>query len=108
VDGVGTFQNYKEFTFTGSDLPAGLTASDWNVPDEFGNLDHYFTPNNVAVDGTYVQLKVPGGQTTSPVYSAEISTDVDNIRYASVRTTAILGDPAGTCNGIEVPLSLHE
>lgn len=98
VDGVGTFQNYQEFTFTGSDLPAGLSPSSYTV-DDAKYLAHHFSPSNVAVSGGYVQLKVPGGQSTSPVQSAEITTDVSNILYASVRTTAILGDPAGTCNG---------
>src|ERR1700760_3171587 len=69
LDGVGTFQNYQEFTFTGSDLPAGISPSADTVDDP-NYLAHQFTPDNVAVNGGYVQLKVPGGQTTSPVLSA--------------------------------------
>ena len=46
-----------------------------------------------------LQLKVPGGQTSSPISGAEIYTNDRDILYGSVRTTAQISDVAGTTNG---------
>ncbi|KAH6886995.1 concanavalin A-like lectin/glucanase domain-containing protein [Thelonectria olida] len=90
-----SFANHASYTFTGSSLPAGLYASNYGVGDT-----HTFTPNNVIIRDGYLQLLVNGGQTAKPYKSAQIETTVTNIKYASVRTVAILTEPAGVCNGM--------
>ncbi|TDZ30794.1 Beta-glucanase [Colletotrichum spinosum] len=70
-------------------VPAGLKASDYNV-DEYT-----YKPSNVAINGGYLLLKVNANSFTS----GEVTT-TSKMRYASVRTVAILSDPAGTCNGM--------
>ncbi|UPK95868.1 hypothetical protein LCI18_006803 [Fusarium solani-melongenae] len=89
------FTNKKVFTFPGNKLPNGLTASNYPAGDS-----HSFLPANVKVRNNYLELHVPGGQTKMPYKSAEVVTDVQNIKYASVRTTAIFSEPAGVCNGM--------
>ena len=84
-------------------LPAGLVASTSVVNDTAGNshalYNHQFTPAQVSVSGGYLNLKVPGGQTTSPIQSAEVGTCQENILYASVRIIGIMGHSPGTVCG---------
>ena len=94
------FTNKKVFTFPGNKLPKGLTASNYPAGDS-----HSFLPANVKVRNNYLELHVPGGQTKMPYKCAEVITDVQNIKYASVRTTAIVSVPAGVCNG--KPVLVH-
>lgn len=89
-----TFANHASYTFTGSSLPAGLVASNYGVGGT-----HTFTMDNVVVRNGYLELLVNGAQTAMPYKSAQIETTVTNIKYASVRTVAILTEPAGVCNG---------
>lgn len=104
VPGVGSFTSAETFTFTGTTLPAKLMSSNYIVRDA-AHFDHQFESAQVTVSGGYLQLKMPGGQTANPLKSAEVTTTFSNIRYASVRTTAILGNPAGACNGkFDTPL----
>ena len=78
-------------------------ASNYLVEDTLGNpqatYNHAFTPADVSVSGGFLQLKVPGGQTKSPLNCAEVVTTLSDIHYASVRTTAIFSSVAGTVNG---------
>ena len=67
-------------------------------PDPPAVYDHLFVPENVRVRNVFLELVVPGGQTTSPLQCAEVSTDFE-VLYASVTTYAILTDEAGVCNG---------
>lgn len=95
VGGYG-YANRVIFDFKGrTSLPDGLYASTWPI----GNT-HKFDASNVVVGGGYLNLKVPGGQTAMPYSSAEVTTTIDNMKYASVRTVAILSEPAGVCNGM--------
>ncbi|KAK4629151.1 hypothetical protein CLAFUW4_08507 [Fulvia fulva] len=91
------------FTFDGNALPTGLVASPDTVKDKESNLDatfdHQFNVSNVQVQDGYLELRVPGGQTTSPIQCAEVSTDFE-VMYASVMTYAILVDEPGVCNGM--------
>lgn len=89
------FDNHLSFSFDGDSLPDGLTASDYGSGDGPG-----YKPANAVVSDGYLQLTVPGGQTEKPYWGGEVSTDVFNILYASVRTVAILTEPAGVCNGM--------
>jgi len=62
-------------------------------------LSHNFDAANVAVKDGYLQLLVPGGQEgQQTISSAQVSTTFD-VKYASVRTWAILTEVAGVCNG---------
>ncbi|KAH0435484.1 hypothetical protein CcaCcLH18_04876 [Colletotrichum camelliae] len=85
------------FNFTGATkLPDGLYTSVYTV----GEGTHQYTTGNVNVAGGYLQLKVPGSQKSMPYTGGEIATTEDRILYASVRTVAILSEPAGVCNGM--------
>ena len=103
VAGVGRFNHYASTTFTGSVLPNWLIASDNTVQDTSSNpnalYDHTFVPSNVAVSGGYLNLKVPGGQTSGPIRSAEVATSISNILYASVRVNTILTSEPGVVDG---------
>jgi hypothetical protein len=102
VSGAGVFTNTHTFTFSGSSLPSGLAASDWEISDAPpAPYHHTFSPNNVKIANGVMKLIVPGGQTGPSISSAEVSTTaaIGNILYASVRTTAILGGVPGSCNG---------
>lgn len=103
VPGTGVFTQKSTWTFTGSTLPSGLQASDYTVTDTAGNpqakYDHSFIPGNVKVSGGYLQLKVPGGQTKSPITCAEVTTSASNILYASARINAILTSEPGVVDG---------
>ncbi|CCF40237.1 hypothetical protein CH063_02304 [Colletotrichum higginsianum] len=95
VVGGYAYTNRAIFDFAGrTSLPEGLYASTWPIGDT-----HKYDASNVVVGGGYLNLKVPGGQTAKPYSSAEVSTTFSNIKYASVRTVAILSEPAGVCNG---------
>lgn len=94
VDRQNEFDNHSLWTFEGSDLPAGLERSAYPV----GSTHTYLRENAIVRDG-YLELLVNGGQTSMPYTCAEVVTSASNIRYASVRTVAILTEPAGVCNG---------
>ena len=95
VDRQAEFDHSQTFTFESGSLPQGLIASNY----ELGAGTHRYTPDNVNVRDGYLELLVPGGQTSMPYACGEINTEVSNILYASVRTVAILTEPAGVCNG---------
>ena len=99
IGGVGSFTQLASYTFTGTDLPNGLVRNSYTVDDVGSPYTHTFQTQNAYVSDGYLNLKVPGGQTTSPISSAEVQTSITDIMYASVRTTAIFGTSAGTCNG---------
>jgi hypothetical protein len=101
VPGVGTFMNYENWDFsTLTALPEGLVASDNTIENGPPALYwHQFSPNNVVVKGGYMTLTLPGGQDTSPISCAQVTTTIDNIFYASIRTYAILGAAPGAVNG---------
>ncbi|KAF5023473.1 hypothetical protein F66182_4473 [Fusarium sp. NRRL 66182] len=94
VDRAVKFANKKVWTFTGKTLPEGLYASDYPV-----GKTHVYKSSGVTLRNGYLELTVKGGQKAKPYKCAEIATEVDNIKYASVRTVAILSEPAGVCNG---------
>jgi len=94
VDRQTQFANKAVYTFESGQLPAGLAASN------YGGGARTFTPNNVRFSNNYLELLVNGGQTQMPYTCSEVTTTVSNILYGSVRTTAILTDPAGVVNGM--------
>lgn len=88
------FDNHVSWTFEGGSLPEGLTASNYGAGET-----REFIPDNAIVRGGYLELLVNGGQTAMPYTCGEVVTNVENIKFASVRTVAILTEPAGVCNG---------
>ena len=101
VDRQTQFNNHKSWTFTGSSLPSGLEASNYAIGGS-----QVYVPQNAYVQNGYLNLLVNGGQTAKPYKGGEVVTSISNIKYASVRTVAILTDPAGVCNGMNISTSL--
>lgn len=97
----GTFAHHALYTFDTPTLPAGLTISN-NPPihDPSAPFSHRMSSANVALHPPYIHLTVPGGQTTSPIQCAEISTSISDIKYASVRTMALFSSEPGVCHGL--------
>jgi len=106
VPGVGRFNQYVKYDFAKwTSFPLGLSISNYGItadPDDDEHpFDQYYGPNNVILKrGRPLQLRVPGGQTKSPIQGAEFTTAYDDILYASVRTVAKVSAVAGTCHGI--------
>ncbi|CAD6580859.1 MAG: hypothetical protein ASARMPRED_000346 [Alectoria sarmentosa] len=99
VDGAGSFTHSQTFDFsTMTSFPTeGLAISlDQISSSPYTQL---YTPSNVAVGSGSLQLRVPGGQTASPILGAEIYTQNTDILYGSVRTTMKASTVAGTCHG---------
>ncbi|CCF41207.1 hypothetical protein CH063_11562 [Colletotrichum higginsianum] len=90
VDNKYSFQKNSYFDFRkATSLPPGLKVSNYPV-------DTYsYSPANVIVGNGYLQLWVR----SKSFSSAEVTT-TSKIKYASVRTVAILSEPAGVCNGM--------
>ncbi|GIZ47509.1 hypothetical protein CKM354_001059800 [Cercospora kikuchii] len=93
------------YTFSGNTLPTGLIASSDLIRDtadtsSTATYNHQFNTSNVQISDNFLHLIVPGNQTTSPIQCAEVSTQISNILYASVRTSAILTNESGICNGM--------
>jgi Glycosyl hydrolases family 16 len=99
VPDVGSFTEVATYNFTGKSLPSGLKVNSYSVNDG-GPFTHSFTSSNVWIDDSFLNLRVPGRQTRSPLKCGEVQTVVGDIRYASVRTLAILSDVPGTCAGM--------
>jgi len=79
-------------------LPAGLSIDTGTV--EGTPLAHSFDAANVKVADGFLQLKVPGGQQGRQCIScAEVATTFQ-VKYASVRTYAVLTEVPGVCNGM--------
>jgi len=105
VSGVGRFNQYVKYDFAKwTSFPLGLSISNYGItadPDDDEHpFDQYYGPNNVILKrGRPLQLRVPGGQTKSPIQGAEFTTAYDDILYASVRTVAKVSAVPGTCHG---------
>lgn len=99
VDGSGSFTHSQTFDFSALDsFPTNdLTISTYPIGSS--PYTQLYTTSNVAVTSESLQLKVPGGQTASPILGAEISTHDDDILYGSVRTILKASTVPGTCHG---------
>ena len=98
VDGSGSFTQSLIIDFSVSDtLPSTLNIS--TDPIKASSKASYaqtYTVGNVAFQDGTMQLKVPGGQTTSPILGAEVYTIENTILYGSVRTKMQVSAVAGT------------
>ena len=103
IDGAGSFTHSQTLDFSAlTSFPQdNLAISDYSIPPspDAQSYTQSYKPNNVAVASESLQLKVPGGQTASPILGAEISTKDQDILYGSVRTTMKASTVAGTCHG---------
>ena len=99
VDGAGSFTHSQTFDFsTLTSFPTdALSVNTYGVGSS--PFTQQYTASNVAVNGGSLQLKVPGGQTQSPILGAQISTLNEDILYGSVRTTLKASTVPGTCHG---------
>lgn len=106
LPGVGRFNQYVKYDFAKwTNFPQGLSISDYGITadpnDDEHPFDQFYGPNNVILKrGRPLQLRVPGGQTKSPIQGAEITTAYNDVLYASVRTVAKVSSVPGTCNGM--------
>lgn len=99
VDGAGSFTHSQTFDFS---TLASFPTNDLIIstyPIGSSPYTQLYTTSNVAIERGTLQLKVPGGQTASPILGSEISTQVEDILYGSVRTTMKASTVAGTCHG---------
>ncbi|MCJ1394723.1 hypothetical protein MMC18_007603 [Xylographa bjoerkii] len=90
------------FDFTQlSDFPtADLAISNYGIEAGEAPYSQMYDSDQVSIYNGTLQLKVPGGQTTSPIYGAEVQTTVQDILYGSVRTTVQVSEVPGTCHGL--------
>ena len=99
VDGAGSFTHSQTFDFSAlTSFPQDDLAISNDTIGSSPFTQHY-TTSNVVVASESLQLKVPGGQSASPILGAEISTQHKDILYGSVRTTMKASTIAGTCHG---------
>lgn len=74
-------------------------STDTITGDGTAPYTHVYKPENVILGGGSLQLKVPGGQSASPINAGEIFTGDQDILYASVRTWWQISTVPGTCQG---------
>ena len=94
VDRQAEFANRLTVDFASEGIPPSLQISDYPVNDVW-----HFSAGNSVVRNGYLELVVTGGSAI-PYVGGEITTAVRNIKYASVRTIAILTETPGVCNGM--------
>jgi beta-glucanase (GH16 family) len=94
VDRQNGFNNRLTVDFRSGSIPSTLQVSNYAV-----NGDRGFVSRNAVVRNGYLELINTGG-TAKPYAGGEIVTAIKNIKYASVRTVAILTETPGVCNGM--------
>lgn len=94
VDRQAEYANHVTWDFSGGNISEGLSVSNYAVNDQRG-----FSADNAVVRDGYLQLIQSAGS-SFPLKGGEVVTSVNNIKYASVRTIAILSEVPGTCNGL--------
>ena len=100
VSGAGSFTQSQTFDFSSNAFPStGLAKSTDTIAAGGAPYSQLYQTANVIVTGGSLQLKVPGGQNTSPIKGAEVYTTDKDILYGSVRTRVQVSNVAGTCHG---------
>ena len=103
VDGAASFTHQQIFDFSQiRSLPSGLAISTDSIAAGSAPYSQLYTVDNIAVTGGALQLKVPGGQTSSPILGAELATVDKDILYGSVRTMVQISSVAGTTHGMYI------
>ena len=95
IDGSEGFTESLTIDFSALTAPPSTLKISTDTINSTPDTQLYTTSNVAVQDGT-LQLKVPGGQTASPILGAEVYTSADNILYASVRTTMQVSTVSGT------------
>ena len=98
VDGSSSFTHTLTIDFSNLNaFPSdSLAISNDTIPSGLAPHSQHYIVENVAVKDGTLQLKVPGGQTASPILGAEVSTTEKNILYGSVRTMMQISSVSGT------------
>lgn len=96
-----SFAHQATYTFENG-IPDGLVVS-----NESGPPGTVFLSANARVADGYLELLMQCGQTSKPYNGGQVYTRERGIKHASVRTTAILTEPAGVCNGEHLSLKDH-
>ena len=101
VSNVGSFNTHLSIDFTTlSSLPSSLEASTYTVGAGTAPYARQFSTSNIIPQvGQPLQMLVPGGQTTSPIQSAQMTTSYDDVLYGSIRTVAKASSVAGAIHG---------
>ncbi|KAK8213427.1 hypothetical protein M8818_002727 [Zalaria obscura] len=100
VKGVGNFNARLSVDFTKtSSLPSTLHASSNTIGQGTAPYSRQFDPDNLDLESDGLHMIVPGGQDTSPISSAQMTTVWDDIQYGSVRTVAKASSVAGSVHG---------
>ncbi|KAI9148041.1 Beta-glucanase-like protein [Paramyrothecium foliicola] len=94
LDRQSQFANRLTVNFNSNSIPPSLQVSNYPVNDI-----RSFVARNAVVRNGYLELINSGGS-ARPYAGGEITTAVKNIKYASVRTVAILTETPGVCNGM--------
>ena len=101
---VGNFTNSVIWDFSKlTSIPDDLAVDEFDVPKEQVRgavYDQRYTASNVQVANGTLQIKVPGKQKSLPILGGQVETAVQDILYASVRTTAQVSSVPGTCHGM--------
>ena len=100
VPEAGHFTHHQKFDFSGmTTLPPGLNFEGDFIGAGVARFSQQYTSENIVVAGGNLQLKVPGGQSSSPITGAQVLTSDQDILYGSVRTVAMVSSVPGTCHG---------
>ena len=100
VEGAGVFSNHVTWDFTTLNaLPSDLVATTEKNKDPTAPYERVADPSLSTVSGGYLNMKVPGGQSSSPIKTAQLQTKEEGMLFASIRTTAILSSVQGICHG---------
>jgi len=104
--GIFTHQLAVDFSVlpNSAAMPNGLVASDEYYIGASGayGKPHMYTNKMVTIKNRSMQLKVLGGQTLDPAYGysgAQVTTQIKNILYGSVKTVAKFSKVTGVCHG---------
>ena len=87
------------FSLDGTSLPSGLQVDTYPVQNNNIPYLHSYTASNAYVAGDFLNHRVPGGQTQSPITGGEVRTTGGDIFYVSVRTRTIFSTAPGTWTG---------
>lgn len=101
VPGAGLFNTHIAVDFTSSSLPSSLVVSTNTIgAGSWAPYSRQFRKRNVVVrPNEPMRMYVPGGQTSSPILSAQVTTAYDDVLYASVKTVARVSNVRGTVHG---------
>lgn len=101
VPNVGGFTTNVKIDYSAfNTIPGDFVASPYTVAANGAPYSRRFDLSNVQyVPLQYLALTVPGGQSASPISSAQLQTEYGDILYGSVRTVAMVSPVGGTTHG---------